>query len=202
MRKPSNQRINNRGSSILFDRNKYWGISRVLVKATHERMTMCRPLQEIIDNRINIRVIVRHSVPIIYAQLDVDIDTAQATCNTCRSINNTATGAIDASLIHRKGYRPSALNVSRYSLLSYANKRLNDKLHLFHVLCRSRQIGGVCGEEHYNGIVIKDLHLMRNIHRSEEGYNSSRETLRTILCGISYSESAKKIPARYPYMKI
>lgn len=66
------------------------------------------------------RAIVRHSVPIIYAQLDVGIDTAQATCNTCRSINNTATGAIDASLIHRKGYRPSALDVSLYSPLSWA----------------------------------------------------------------------------------
>lgn len=80
-------------------------------------MTTRRSLQEIIDNRINIRAIVRHSVPIIYAQLDVGIDTAQATCNTCRSINNTTAGAIDASLIHRKGYRPSALDVSRYSPL-------------------------------------------------------------------------------------
>jgi len=51
------------------------GISRVSVKATHQRMTTSWPLQEIIDNRINIRTIVRHSVPIIYAQLDVDIDT-------------------------------------------------------------------------------------------------------------------------------
>jgi len=63
---------------------------RVSVKATHQRMTTSWPLQEIIDNRINIRTIVRHSVPIIYAQLDVGIDTAQASCNTCRSINNTA----------------------------------------------------------------------------------------------------------------
>lgn len=81
----------------------------------------CRSLQEIIDNRINIRAIVRHSVPIIYAQLDVGIDTAQATCNTCRSINNT-TGVIDASLIHRKGYHPSALDVSRYSPLLYGQQ--------------------------------------------------------------------------------
>lgn len=130
MRKPSNQRLNNRGSSVLFDRNNYWGISRVLVKATHGRMTTCRPLQEIIDNRINIRAIVRHSVPIIYAQLDVGIDTAQATCNTCRSINNTAAGAIDASLTHRKGHQ---LWVSHVIL--FFHMRTNDKLHLFHVLC-------------------------------------------------------------------
>lgn len=71
------------------------------------------------------------------------------------------------------------------------NKRLNDKLHLFRV-----RSWGKRWEEYYNGMVIKDLHLMRNTF--EEGYNSSRKTLRMILHGIIYSESAKEILARIP----
>lgn len=78
---------------------------------------------EIIDNLINIRVIVRRRAPIINAQLDASIDTTGAICNTCRSINNTVTGAIDTSLIHRKPDFQSRLTRSMIVLHSKGRPR-------------------------------------------------------------------------------
>jgi len=84
--------------------------------------------------------------------------------------------------------------MSHVILLFHAdNKRLNDKLHLFRVYdLGGKEVGRIL-QWHGNQ---KDLHLMRNIF--EEGYNSSRETLRMILHGIIYNESAKEILARIP----
>lgn len=127
--------------------------------------TSCQPLQEIIDNRINIRAIVTHSVPIIYAQLDASIDTTQATCNTCRSINNTAAGAIDASLI-RKALL-SARNPHTRSFFSMRTNNDYDKLHLFHVLCQCA--GGRILQRHNQRSSFDAKYI-------GGGCNSSRET--------------------------